>query len=123
MRATQLQIIDVFYGFRFGSQKTPGISPRWALCEKLAIPLAVAINGESTMKLYGYVKDSEAESPQSLGEVTIATNPDTLRRLCRIPLRTADMMERHGSLFGHEHFHRRIATSRSSSCEDKPQPT
>ena len=76
------------------------------------------------MKFYGYVKDSEAESPQSLGEVTIATNPDTLRRLAAFLLRTADMMERHGSSFGHEHFPSQDRDEpQFIVCEDKPQPT
>ncbi len=56
------------------------------------------------MKFYGYQNDSEAESPDLLKEVTIAANPETLRQIAAFLLHTADLMDRHGDEFGHEHF-------------------
>ena len=56
------------------------------------------------MRLYGYVADAAADQPSALGEVTLVAQAETLRRVAAFLLHAADEMERHGSLFGHEHL-------------------
>ena len=60
------------------------------------------------MKLYGYeivddVED-EAESPMDLKEVTFVADVATLRRLSEFFVHAANLIEKHGPDFGHEHF-------------------
>ena len=59
------------------------------------------------MKLYGHTinQESDQESrPVPLSEVTLWTNPKTLRKLSEFILMVADQMDEYGSDFGHEHF-------------------
>ena len=54
------------------------------------------------MRCYGYIKDTDSETPSELEEVTMQAGPDTLRDLARFLLYAADQMELHGEKFGHE---------------------
>ncbi len=56
------------------------------------------------MKFFGYLEDTEQETPVRLGEVTLCSDPETLRRLSKFLLVMAERMEEHGDEFGHEHF-------------------
>jgi hypothetical protein len=53
---------------------------------------------------YGYKAGDEGESPLLLEEVTLVANPRTLRAVARFLQHTADLMEEHGDMFGHEHL-------------------
>ncbi len=56
------------------------------------------------MRLLGYAKGVDAESPTALSEVTILAGPEALRRLAEFLLHASRTMEEHGDAFGHEHF-------------------
>jgi hypothetical protein len=57
------------------------------------------------MKIYGYPADNDdLESPLKMNEITIAADPNTLRLIASFLTHVADLMEKHGVLFGHEHF-------------------
>ena len=56
------------------------------------------------MRCYGYEKDTNAESPSELEEITIQAGPETLRAVAGFLLHVAEQMELHGEKFGHEHF-------------------
>lgn len=56
------------------------------------------------MRCYGYEKDTNAESPSELEEVTIQAGPETLRAVANFLLHVAEQIELHGKMFGHEHF-------------------
>lgn len=58
-----------------------------------------------TIKAYGYSQgEEEQESPMFLNEVTFVAEPARLRRLAEFLNHAADLIERHGETFGHEHF-------------------
>jgi hypothetical protein len=56
------------------------------------------------MKLFGYAVGSEEGSPLALEEVSVVADPATLRRMSEFLLFVADLIEKHGDDFGHEHF-------------------
>jgi hypothetical protein len=57
-----------------------------------------------SMKIFGYPRDRELESPMAMAEVTFVADPRTLRELARFLNHAADLMDKHGADFGHEHF-------------------
>jgi len=56
------------------------------------------------MKLYGYIENADSDSPSVLEEVTVAATPNSLRSMASFFRDVADLMEKHGEQFGHEHF-------------------
>ena len=60
------------------------------------------------MELWGYdtgFRDEEEPTMRSLGEVSIAIREASeLRRIAAFILYAADLLETHGTDFGHEHF-------------------
>jgi hypothetical protein len=60
---------------------------------------------DGKMKIYGYSKTKvNSDGLLEMGEVTIQTNPDSLRKIAQFLLKCADIIEEHGDSFGHEHF-------------------
>ena len=57
-----------------------------------------------TVKAYGYVRGVESEEPSTLEECSIVASPIELRRLSDFFLKVAEMMDKHGDDFGHEHL-------------------
>lgn len=53
-------------------------------------------------RLYGHTEESE--QPLHLREVTISGDPELLRVVASFLVQTAELMERHGTSFGHEHL-------------------
>ncbi len=56
------------------------------------------------MRGFGYIKDTDSETPLELKEVTIQAEPQTLRDMARFLLDVAEQMETYGKGFDHEHF-------------------
>jgi hypothetical protein len=56
------------------------------------------------MRLYGYPKDQDLDSPLNMGEVTIVADSQTLRQLASYLNHAAKQMEEHRDSFGHEHY-------------------
>jgi len=56
------------------------------------------------MSLYGYPDGQELEAPLRLTEVTFAGSPTVLRQLAAFLQHAANLMDRNGTNFGHEHF-------------------
>lgn len=56
------------------------------------------------MKMYGYREGEDSEAPALLGEVTLVASPRVLRRIAAFLNHAADLMEKHGAAFGHEHL-------------------
>ena len=59
------------------------------------------------MKAYGYERDEKYDRKEellSLREVGIAGDPSELRALAQFISLAADLMEKHGAEFGHEHL-------------------
>ncbi len=56
------------------------------------------------MKAYGYPHDDTSDKPVSLQEVTFVADAVTIRKFALLLNRTAELMDEHGSDFGHEHF-------------------
>ena len=56
------------------------------------------------MKLFGYVYDEDAETPSKLEEVTMVASAQNLRDVAKFLGHVADLMDKHGAKFGHEHL-------------------
>ena len=57
------------------------------------------------MKIYGYSKlKVTADGLIEMREVSIQTGPDNLRRIAQFINQCAELMEKHGEKFGHEHL-------------------
>ena len=59
------------------------------------------------MKAYGYERDEQYDRKEqllSLREVGITGDPSELRALAQFISRSADLIEKHGEDFGHEHL-------------------
>ena len=56
------------------------------------------------MRCYGYIKNTDAEMPLDLEEVTIEAKSEVLRSMAQFLLHVANEMDVHGDKFGHEHF-------------------
>ena len=57
------------------------------------------------MKIYGYSKDETSnDSLLELEEITLQTNSDVLRKIADFIYKSADLMDKHGRDFGHEHL-------------------
>ena len=56
------------------------------------------------MKLFGYRQNSSPDSPESLSEVTLVSNPEKLRKLAKFLQQCADEIEQQGDDWEHEHF-------------------
>ena len=62
------------------------------------------VDSPTVIRFYGYPKSMELDSPLELDEVALASEPVTLRRIAAFLQHAADLMERHGDSFGHEHY-------------------
>ncbi len=56
------------------------------------------------LTVYGYCEGEDNENPALLREVTIVASPMVLRRIAAFLNHAADLMEKHGAAFGHEHL-------------------
>jgi hypothetical protein len=56
------------------------------------------------MRIYGYEIENELDEPIEMKEISFVTKPITLRKLSGFFMHVANLMERHGDKFGHEHF-------------------
>jgi hypothetical protein len=57
------------------------------------------------MKIFGYEKACVCNDKLlELTEITIQADSDKLRRIAQFVLETADILDKHGSKFGHEHL-------------------
>ena len=59
------------------------------------------------MKLYGYTEeelDKDGPRPLQLTEVTVVSNPETLRKIAQFLNAKADDIEKKGKAFEHEHI-------------------
>jgi hypothetical protein len=58
-----------------------------------------------TFELFGYPKDKrERLQPLTMRGVSFSADPATLREIAQFLLDSADLLELHGSRFGHEHL-------------------
>jgi len=55
------------------------------------------------MKFYGYTENPD-QSPMELAEVTVAADPELLRKLSAFLAKCADEIESSNGQWGHEHF-------------------
>jgi hypothetical protein len=56
------------------------------------------------MKVYGYSESIETESPLTLSEVTLSTNPNELREIAKFLNQVANKIDESGDNFEHEHL-------------------
>ncbi|GDY26850.1 hypothetical protein [Agarivorans sp. Toyoura001] len=56
------------------------------------------------MKVYGYSKSIEGNSPLILSEITLSTNAKELREIAKFLEQAANKMDRNGSGFEHLHL-------------------
>ena len=58
-----------------------------------------------TLEVYGYPSSGEELSrPWRLKEISFAADPQTLREVAKFLVESADLLEKHGVDFSHEHF-------------------
>ena len=57
------------------------------------------------MRIFGYPRDAEDDSELvELEEITVQAEPELLRKVSQFFLETAELVEKHGDSFGHEHL-------------------
>ncbi|KZZ45665.1 hypothetical protein A3759_08720 [Thalassolituus sp. HI0120] len=56
------------------------------------------------MKIFGYCQNKPSDSPESLSEVTLLSNPKKLRELAKFLQQCADEIEQQGEEWEHKHF-------------------
>jgi len=56
------------------------------------------------MRVFGHHKKNDNDAPIELSEVTFAVDTASIRAVATFLIRTADLMDRHGLNFGHEHL-------------------
>ena len=60
------------------------------------------------MKIFGYEKKSEDDdAPIELSEVTLQANPKQLKDVADFLIEAAQLIEKYGNDFGHEHYSHR----------------
>ncbi len=56
------------------------------------------------LEIFGYLQNSDAETPARLEEATFRADPQELRTIAKFFNQCADLIETHASAFGHEHL-------------------